>query len=373
MTTTAPAAPFAPGTRVVVTGGGSAGHVVPALPVVEALARGGCEVHFIGGTGDLERALLEPFDAAYHGVPAGKLRRYPSLRTALDALRVPLGICCAWRLLGRIRPAVAFSKGGYVSFPVVVAAWLRGVPVVAHESDLTPGLANRLALPFVHSVCVNFDETRIGGKPAVATGTPLRDALRRGDAGRGRALLGLAPQREAARPVLLAVGGSLGARRLNAAVRGALDTLLERYVVVHVCGAGMRDATLAGVPGYIQYEYVAEGWGDIIAAADLVVSRAGAGALCEWLALGKAHLLVPLPKTASRGDQIENAAWAQARGYSRVLPDERLDAASLPAALAGLEADAEALRRRMADFETRDAAARIIGQLARAAAGRRRA
>lgn len=361
--------PLAAGSRVVVTGGGSAGHVVPALPVVEALLGRGCEVHFVGSRTGMERSLMAAFEVRYHGIRAGKLRRYLSLDNLLDCLRVPLGIWEAWRLLGRLRPAAVFSKGGYVSFPVVVGAWLRGAPVVAHESDLTPGLANRLALPFVTTVCVNFDDTTFGAKEVVATGTPLRSALADGDAGRGRALLG-APD---GRPILLVVGGSLGAAALNEALRAALPELLRTYLVVHVCGTGKLAPALADTPGYVQREYVEDGWGDIIAAADLIVSRAGANALCEWLALGKPHLLVPLPKGASRGDQIENAAYAERHGFSLVLAEDEMNATTLAAEVAKLAADAPRIRRRLAAFEARDSTALIVDELdsvAKAGGGR---
>ena len=349
--------------RVVVTGGGSAGHVVPALPVIEALRGLGCSVDFIGSTSALERDLVEPLGVPYHGIRTGKLRRYLSIENLIDCFRIPVGIWQAWRTLGRLRPDVVFSKGGYVSFPVVVGAWLRGIAVVAHESDLTPGLANRLSVPFVQSVCVNFEATTFGKARVALTGTPLRRALIAGDPARGREALGLCD----ARPILLVVGGSLGAERLNAVVRAALPDLLERYAVVHVCGAGKLDAELADEPRYMQLEYVADGWGDIIAAADLVVSRAGANALYEWLVLRKPHVLVPLPKTASRGDQIDNAAYAEERGYSLVVAEHELDSETLVAAVAKLAALAPAIRERLADFPTRDSTALIVAELENAA------
>ena len=349
--------------RVVVTGGGSAGHVVPALPVIEALRERGAEVHFVGGVDGIERRLAAPRATAYHGIQTGKLRRYLSARNLIDCLRVTVGVYQAWRLLGRLRPQVVFSKGGFVSFPVVLGAWLRGIPAVAHESDLTPGLANRLAAPLVTSLCVNFPLKRGGKGRVVATGTPLRAELEDGDPERGRARLGI----DGAKPLLLVVGGSLGAERLNDVVRAALDALLARYAVVHVCGAGKIDPERAGMPGYTQFEYVDAGWGDIIAAADLVVSRAGAGALYEWLALGKPNLLVPLPKRASRGDQIDNAKFAAEQGWSLVIAEEALDAGKLVAGLVRLQAEASLFRKRLAAFQPRDSVGLVIGELERAA------
>ena len=349
--------------RVVVTGGGSAGHVVPALPVIEALRGLGCTVDFIGSRSRLEKELIEPLGVSYHGIRTGKLRRYLSFENLLDCFRIPVGIWQAWHALGRLRPDVVFSKGGYVSFPVVVSAWLRRIAVVAHESDLTPGLANRLSVPFVKAVCVNFETTTFGNARVAVTGTPLRPALIAGDAARGRALLGLGP----ARPLLLVVGGSLGAARMNEVVRVSLPKLLADYAVAHVCGAGKLDAAWADEPGYVQLEYVADGWGDIIAAADLVVSRAGANALYEWLVLRKPHLLVPLPKTASRGDQVDNAAYAERRGYSLVMPEHELNSETLVAAVAKLAALAPAIRERLAGFQVRDSTALIVAELERAA------
>ena len=348
---------------MVVTGGGTAGHVVPVLPVADALLGAGSAVHFVGSTSGFEERLVASLGIPYHGIQAGKLRRYFSFENVVDGLRVPVGIAQAWRLLRRIRPAVVFSKGGYVSFPVVVGAWLNGIPVVAHESDLTPGLANRLAQRFATRLCVNFEGTRVRRVPVVVTGTPVRRELLRGDRVRGRNRLGL----DSKRPVLLVVGGSLGAARLNEALRGALDKLLDAYQVVHVCGAGKVDASLATRRGYTQREYISDEWGDVIAAAELVVSRAGANALYEWLALAKPHLLVPLSRAASRGDQIENAAYAQERGWSLVLAESELNSETLVAGVAKLAALSGELRRRMQQFRLRDSTSLIVDELSRAA------
>ncbi len=354
---------------VAVTGGGTAGHVLPAVPVMERLLAQGCAVHFVGSASGLERSLLQGLPVAYHAVQSGKLRRYFSMRNLVDVGRVPVGVVQAWRLLRRIGPQVVFSKGGFAAFPAVLGAWLNRIPVVAHESDLTPGLANRLSMPFAASLCVNFEATaaratRRKGQRTVATGTPLRQELAAGCARRGRRRLGI---ERAGKPVLLVVGGSSGAASLNAVVRSALGGLLERYVVVHVCGPGQASAEHEATPGYVQREYVREGWGDAIAAADLVVSRAGANALCEWLALGKPHLLVPLPRTASRGDQIENAAFAAGKGWSQVLAEEALCAETLLAELARLADQAAAVRRRLGAFASRDSAGLIVRELERAA------
>lgn len=345
--------------HVLCTGGGTAGHVLPAVPVMRLLLERGCRVTFVGSRSGLEERLLGDLPVSYHGIAAGKLRRYFSVQNLLDALRVLQGMVQAWWLLGRLAPDAVFSKGGFVSFPVVFAAWLRGVPVVAHESDFSSGLANRLALPFVDVLATTFAETRVPRLKGrlLHVGTPLRRELLDGDGAAGRSRFGLDDDR----PVLLVTGGSLGADRLNAVLWDALDALLERWQVVHVCGPGK--ARQPPRPGYLPLEYVSDGWGDLLAAADLVVSRAGANALYELLALRKATLLVPLSRRASRGDQLENAAYAEARRLARVLREEELTPASLAAALADLSAGLAELRERLAAFEVPDAAPRLADAL----------
>jgi UDP-N-acetylglucosamine--N-acetylmuramyl-(pentapeptide) pyrophosphoryl-undecaprenol N-acetylglucosamine transferase len=341
--------------------------VIPVIPVIERVRAAGARVSFIGSRSGLEARLLAEQDVGYHDIASGKLRRYLSLENVLDVFRVAAGIWQAYWLLGRLRPDVVFSKGGFVSFPVVLAAWLRRVPVVAHESDLTPGLANRLALPFVKTLCVTFAETRAArfrGR-LVVTGTPLREALLHGDPQRGRSLIGADEER----PVLLVTGGSLGADAVNRAVREALRGLLETFVVVHVCGPGKR-ADLAA-PGYHQFEYVTREWGDLLAAADLVVSRAGANTLFELLALGKPNLLIPLSPRVSRGDQVENAEYARVRGLSRVLPEDELSGERLLAAVHETYRDLGELSRHLAGFQPADAAAAITRELEAAATPQR--
>lgn len=300
----------------------------------------------------MEEALVAPLDVSFHAIPTGKLRRYLSLENVLDLFRVLAGIWCGFWLCRRVRPRVVFSKGGYVSFPLVVGAWLNRIPVVAHESDLTPGLANRLAYPFVRRICVTFEETRRHLDPArcIYTGTPVREELSRGDDAAGRRFLGF----EEGRPILLVVGGSLGAQHLNRVVRDGLARLTERFQVAHVAGSGNLDAALEGRPSYRQFEYLADRYADVLAASDLVVSRAGGNSVYELLLLGKPHLLVPLPLSASRGDQIENAEYTRARGLSDVIADEKLTPQTLLEALLTLERHLAERRLQLRKFEAPD-------------------
>jgi UDP-N-acetylglucosamine--N-acetylmuramyl-(pentapeptide) pyrophosphoryl-undecaprenol N-acetylglucosamine transferase len=347
--------------HVLFTGGGTAGHVVPTFELIEALRGRDVRVSFVGSNSGLEQRLLASLDVDYYAIASGKLRRYLSAANVRDGFRVVAGIWQAFWLLGRLRPDVVFSKGGFVSFPVVLAAWLRRIPVVAHESDLTPGLANRLAMPFVKTLCINFAATPTGNfrGNVVHTGTPLRDALTNGDALEGRRLLEAGEDDR----ILLVTGGSLGADALNDAVRDALPELTAKYLVVHICGPGKVSA--AQNARYRQFEYVTDGWGDILAAADLVVSRAGANTLYELLALGKANLLVPLSRRASRGDQIENATYAGGLGYSRVLDEEALNGRSLIDGITALDAELAQVQERLASFAIPDSVTLICSELDR--------
>ncbi len=319
------------------TGGGSAGHVIPSLPLIEHFAAQGSTISYVGSKDGPEGGLVAPLRVSFFAIRSGKLRRYWSWRNVADVWWIVVGICQAFALIRRLRPSIVFSKGGYVAFPVVVGAWLWRVPIVAHESDLTPGLANRLSLPFVDAVCTNFASTtfRLRNGAVIHTGTPLRADLLHGDAQRGRALVGAAP----GTPLVLVVGGSLGAEALNRVVRAALDSLLRFGVVVHVCGAGRTDAAMRQRAGYHQFEYVGAQWGDLLASADVVVSRAGANSVYELVSLKKPHLLVPLPRSASRGDQIDNAAYALSHGWSRVVAEVDLDAVRLDAEVRAIYAD----------------------------------
>ncbi|HKP97931.1 MAG TPA: undecaprenyldiphospho-muramoylpentapeptide beta-N-acetylglucosaminyltransferase [Fibrobacteria bacterium] len=358
---------------IVLTGGGTAGHVIPNLALLPLLTREGWRAEYIGSETGIEKRLVEAQGIPFHGIPSGKLRRYFDWKNFTDPFRVIGGVFKAWGLLGRLRPCLVFSKGGFVAVPVVFAARARGIPVIVHESDLTPGLANRLAIPFARAVCASFPETMMHlpkGK-AVLTGAPIRAELFRGDRAKGEAFLGLEAGSAAGgspggpKPLLLIVGGSLGSRNLNKAVRAVLPDLLERYRVAHLCGKDGLDPALDGTPGYRQLEFVSAEMPDVLAAADAVLSRAGSNALFEFLALQKPHLLVPLPLTASRGDQILNARAFAAEGYSRVLPEEEMGGGRLLQELEILGAQAEMHRQAMRGSPFRNGAEKVMEVIAR--------
>lgn len=310
---------------IVFTGGGTAGHVTPNLALIEKLDRAEWDIHYIGTSG-MEKDLIAAVpDVTYHEIDSGKLRRYLSLKTLTMPIHVQRGYHQAKRILKELKPAVLFSKGGYVSVPVVAAA--KGIcPVLTHESDYTPGLANKIDAYFADRVLVTFSDTVpfVKGNKGVHTGTPIRPELYRGSREKALAFTGLS----GTKPVLLVTGGSLGALSVNVAVREALPELLKTFDVVHLCGKGKLDETVK-VPGYVQYEYVSDEMADLFTLADVVVSRAGANAVFELLALQKPMLLLPLSGASTRGDQELNAEYFKKRGYARVLLANEVSAESI--------------------------------------------
>lgn len=308
--------------RIILTGGGTAGHVTPNIALIPQLKEAGYDIQYIGSYTGIEKELIEPFQIPYHGISSGKLRRYFSLQNFTDPFRVLKGLGEARSLIKRLKPDVIFSKGGFVSVPVVLAGKRAHVPVIIHESDMTPGLANKLAIPSATKVCCNFPETmeHLPKGKAVLTGSPIRQELLSGNKIAALDLCGFS----ADKPVILVIGGSLGSVAVNTAVRAALPELLENFHVIHLCGKGKLDETLLHTEGYKQFEYIKDELRDIFALSDLVISRAGANAICELLALRKPNLLIPLSANASRGDQILNARSFERQGFSMVLEEEEV-------------------------------------------------
>ncbi len=329
--------------RIVLTGGGTAGHVTANLALIPHLQKAGWDIHYIGSASGMERSLIEPLGIPYHVVSVGKLRRYIDFKNLSDPFRVLRGIGQAAGIMRKLKPNVVFSKGGFVSVPVVYGAKLNGVPVVLHESDLTPGLANKLCAPFAKAVCTTFPETANAVKHGIYTGTPLRDELFTGTKEGGLARFHF----DGKKPVLMVTGGSSGAQAVNEAVRTALPRLLPDFDVLHLCGKGNLDPACDKYSGYRQVEYLTDGMSDAFACADLLISRAGSNTLCEILALKKPNLLIPYPKGASRGDQIENAASFEKRGLSMVRDQAELTPDVLAEDVRKLAANAEQMRARM--------------------------
>ena len=347
--------------KIILTGGGSAGHVTPNLALIPELSRRGFDVTYICSTDGMEREILEKEGVSYHAITTDKLRRYLSLKTLIAPIRIQHGYHQAIRLLRKLKPDVIFAKGGYVSVPVVKAARRLKIPTILHESDLTPGLANKLCFPDVRFALCNFPETLeyLPAGKSFVSGCPIRESLQDGSREAGLAFTGLPGEK----PVLLIIGGSLGSVYLNTKVRENLDTLLQHFEIVHLCGKGHLDESLASRPGYVQYEYISAEMKDLFAMADLVLSRSGANAICELLYLHKRMLLVPLSRAASRGDQILNARSFEKQGFAMVLEEEEITDEKLLGAIFELYERRESFRAKMAESHQSDAVSFVCDKI----------
>ncbi len=313
--------------KIIMTGGGSAGHVTPNLALIPKLKMLGYEIEYIGTKEGIERKIIESENINYYPISSGKLRRYFDIKNFSDPLKVIKGLFEAKKIMKMQKPDIVFSKGGFVSVPVVLAAYLSKIPVIAHECDITPGLANKLSAPYCTKVCVTFPEAlnQIKKGKGIVTGNPIRRELFEGSKVKAKDICGFKDKK----PILMIIGGSLGSRVINEALRTKLESLILEYNIIHICGKGNMDKALEGKHGYKQFEYVGEELPHLLASADFIVSRAGANTIFELLALRKPNLLIPLSAKASRGDQILNARSFVKSGYSMVIQEEELTAENL--------------------------------------------
>ncbi len=343
--------------HIVLTGGGTAGHVTPNIALIPRLRELGYNISYIGSYEGIEKKLIEELGIPYYGISSGKLRRYFDPKNFSDPFRVLKGFSEAKKLLKQLQPDVVFSKGGFVTVPVVIAAKRRKIPAIIHESDMTPGLANKLCIPSAAKVCCNFPET-VNSLPkdkAVLTGTPIRQELLDGNADAAAEFCGFTREK----PVLMVIGGSLGAASVNENIRKILPELLKDFQVIHLCGKGKTDESLNQTNGYVQFEYIKKELADLFALADIVISRAGANAICELHALKKPNLLIPLSANASRGDQILNARSFQRQGYSMVLEEEEITEETLLNSIRELYQNRQSYIDTMAKSQTMDSISQI--------------
>lgn len=317
--------------RIVLTGGGTAGHVTPNMALVPTLKEEGFDIHYIGSYEGMEKKLIEEMKIPYHGISSGKLRRYFDVKNFSDPFKVIKGYREAVQLMKTLKPDVVFSKGGFVTVPVVLAAKKKKIPVVIHESDMTPGLANKIAIPCAKKVCCNFPEAakHIGEDKALVTGTPIRKELFLGNSKKGMEICGF----KDTKPVIMIVGGSSGSKVINEVIRENLDFLLKDFQVIHLCGKGNLDESKKHLEGYMQMEYAKAELPHLLKLSDMVISRAGANAICELLALNKPNILIPLSAKASRGDQILNAKSFETQGFSYVIQEEDFSGEALEKAV----------------------------------------
>ncbi len=312
--------------KILLTGGGTAGHVTPNIALLPVLKEKNYDVLYVGSYSGIESQLIPAQNISYKAISSGKLRRYVDFKNISDPFRVLKGMYQAYSIIKKYKPDIVFSKGGYVAVPVVVAAYMRKIPVIIHESDISPGLANKICMRFAKKICCNFPETlnHLPKDKAILTGSPIRNELLHGDASAGKRFAGINNNRA----IILVIGGSLGSVHINEVLRATLDKLTDRFNVVHVCGKGNIDHSIK-LKDYIQFEYISEELKDVFAMANIIISRAGANSICEILALRKPNILIPLSKKASRGDQILNAQSYKKQGYSYVLDDDSLDVEQL--------------------------------------------
>lgn len=355
--------------KFVFTGGGSAGHVTPNIAIMNEIRKLQEDYSFdyIGSENGIEKEIIGNIaDVTYHGIRTGKLRRYFSLKNFTDPFKVLLGYKDAVNILKRLKPDAVFSKGGFVSVPVVYAARKLKIPVIAHESDMTPGLANKLSKKCASKICVTFPETlsHLPENLGVLTGSPIRSELLSGNASKARSMLHFDNK-----PVILVMGGSLGSVAINKAIRENLALLTEKYNIIHLCGKNNLDESVGRQSNtiflsYKQFEFITDELPDFLALADFVVSRAGANAIHEFLALHKPMLLIPLSAKASRGDQILNSESFAKRKFALVLQEEDVTSDTLMESIKKLTSNRDSMIEAMkADTSVLGAAEKIAKML----------
>ncbi len=315
--------------KIIMTGGGTAGHVTPNIALVPKLKELGYEIQYIGTEHGIERKLIEAEKIKYHSISSGKLRRYFDVKNFTDPFKVIKGVFEAKSIIKKEKPAIVFSKGGFVSVPVVLGAYFNKIPIIIHESDK---------------------------KKAVLTGSPIRSELFKGNKTRAKEFCKFKDDK----PVILVTGGSLGSRIINECVREALQDILKTFNVIHLCGKGNLDKSFNVVEGYAQFDYIKEQLSDLMQLADIVVSRAGSNTIFELLALKKPNILIPLSAKASRGDQILNAKSFNKSGYSKVVEEENLNALTLLEAIEEVNRDKETYIKNMSKSKQRDSLGKII-------------
>jgi len=307
--------------KLLITGGSTAGHIVPYIPLIKDLSNSGWEIHCLCLNNELERRLLGKLNITFHKIESGKLRRYLSFENVKDLFKAIRGFKRAYWLVKQIQPNIVFSKGGHVAPPVALAAWLNKVPFIIHESDTIPSLTTKLSYYFSDLVCTGFDvedgeNWNVAGRKIKHkyTGIPIREEF-----------INLAILRKKRDKLnLLVIGGSLGSNNINVAVRDNLQPLLNHFNIVHICGLGKIDQSLKSLKNYQQEEFIVEGIATLINNADIVVSRGGATFLYECLYLGKPVLVIPLSRIVSRGDQVSNAVFIKSKDYGDYILEEDL-------------------------------------------------
>ncbi len=343
--------------KIVLTGGGTAGHVMPNLALVDDLKTDGWEVSYIGSNG-IEKELITKTHLPFHEIKSGKMRRYISLKNFTDIFRIGFGVLQSLLFLRKLRPHVVFSKGGFVAVPVTFAAKLLKIPVVSHESDITPGLANKIIARFAVKVLCAFPSTLrlLPLKKSEWVGTPIRKELFKGRRDLAEKFLEVKIEKK----VILVMGGSLGAQKVNELLEKALEELTKEYFIIHITGKGK--SLTASHPNYRQFEFLGEELKDVYALADIIISRAGANSIFEFLALKKPMILIPLEQ-GSRGDQILNAAEFQKQGWAIMARESGLTDFKLREIIKELLEKSKSMMWRQMQFTGHDTNEKILAVL----------
>jgi len=346
--------------KIVFTGGGSAGHVTPNIAIINELNTD-WDIFYMGSKNGIEKELIQKMGIPYYGINSGKLRRYIDFENLVDMFRVIKGCFEARGNLKKIKPNLIFSKGGFVSVPVILAAKSLKIPIYIHESDMTPGLANKISQRFSTKIFTSFEETKsfFPEHKTTVIGSPIRKEILNGSAKVGREFLGF----DEYSPILTIMGGSLGAKKINEVVRGALKQLTANYQVVHLCGKNNKDANFSNYPKYKQFEYVNDELKDILAATDIVITRGGSNAIFEFLTLNIPMLIIPLGLNQSRGDQILNARAFQNKGYSLTLEEEQLNNKTLMEYLNTVYSNRNEFQKKMKAYQNGEALQILIKEI----------
>lgn len=310
--------------KIVLTGGGTAGHILPNLALAPYLEKEGYDVIYFGSRSSMDQSLLESMSKLpFVGIASGKLRRYFDFHNFIDLFYTLQGCVQSWLLLRKIKPVLVFAKGGFVSVPVVWASWCLKIPVLLHESDISPGLANKLMMPFAKCICLSFPQTlsQLPASKTRLTGLPVRSFLLRGDAIKGRDLCNF----NTFKPILMVMGGSQGSQVLDNFIWKNLALLLHSYQLIHLARKQQNNDPIPIAEGYRFFEFVNEDLAHLYACADIIMSRSGANTLFEILHLKKPALLIPLPKSVSRGEQISNAKAFKELSCGEMLEQEDMD------------------------------------------------
>lgn len=340
---------------IVLTGGGTGGHVIPHLAILEDLKKEFDNIIYIGSIDGIEKDIISKEKSIkYYPIPTVKFIRKLTLKNLSIPFKLLNSISKAKKILKDTKPNIIFSKGGFVSVPVVIAAKKLNIPIISHESDLSMGLANKIIYKYCNKMCTTFEKTAKNRKKCIYTGSPIRKSLFEGKISEAQKLTNFKTQK----PTILFVGGSTGAKTLNEIIYKTLPILTKKYNLIHIVGKGKKRQNIS-YDDYVQLEFV-NNIENIFAVTDIVVSRAGSNAIYEFLSLKKPMLLIPLPKTQSRGDQIENANYFKQLNIATVLEQEKLTTNSLVLEIENLFKNKDKFINNMKNLKTKDGNKKIV-------------